>query len=128
MVRARGLEPPVLSEPDAKSGASAIPPRARPRKTWLPQDQSSSGNGTPNPGRGRGRGRLERGEIRIKRKIKIKIKQEGLPDLSGEDAGAPRAAGDYFKVSGPGPSLLTIPAGLPTDSPPAANSVCALRD
>src|ERR1051325_66411 len=29
MVRARGLEPPILSEPDPKSGASAIPPRAR---------------------------------------------------------------------------------------------------
>ena len=28
MVRARGLEPPILSEPDPKSGASAIPPRA----------------------------------------------------------------------------------------------------
>jgi hypothetical protein len=31
MVRARGLEPPILSEPDPKSGASAIPPRARNR-------------------------------------------------------------------------------------------------
>ncbi len=30
MVRARGLEPPILSEPDPKSGASAIPPRAHP--------------------------------------------------------------------------------------------------
>ncbi len=30
MVRARGLEPPILSEPDPKSGASAIPPRAQP--------------------------------------------------------------------------------------------------
>src|SRR5438477_282094 len=30
VVRARGLEPPILSEPDPKSGASAIPPRARP--------------------------------------------------------------------------------------------------
>ncbi len=29
VVRARGLEPPILSEPDPKSGASAIPPRAR---------------------------------------------------------------------------------------------------
>jgi hypothetical protein len=29
LVRARGLEPPLLSEPDPKSGASAIPPRAR---------------------------------------------------------------------------------------------------
>ena len=29
MVRARGLEPPILTEPDPKSGASAIPPRAR---------------------------------------------------------------------------------------------------
>ncbi len=29
LVRARGLEPPILSEPDPKSGASAIPPRAR---------------------------------------------------------------------------------------------------
>ena len=28
-MRARGLEPPILSEPDPKSGASAIPPRAR---------------------------------------------------------------------------------------------------
>jgi site-specific DNA recombinase len=31
VVRARGLEPPILSEPDPKSGASAIPPRARNR-------------------------------------------------------------------------------------------------
>ena len=30
MVRARGLEPPTLSGPDPKSGASAIPPRAQP--------------------------------------------------------------------------------------------------
>jgi hypothetical protein len=30
LVRARGLEPPILSEPDPKSGASAIPPRAQP--------------------------------------------------------------------------------------------------
>ena len=29
MVRARGLEPPILTEPDPKSGVSAIPPRAR---------------------------------------------------------------------------------------------------
>ena len=29
MVRARGLEPPTLAGPDPKSGASAIPPRAR---------------------------------------------------------------------------------------------------
>jgi hypothetical protein len=29
VVRARGLEPPLLSEPDPKSGVSAIPPRAR---------------------------------------------------------------------------------------------------
>ena len=28
MVRARGLEPPILAEPDPKSGVSAIPPRA----------------------------------------------------------------------------------------------------
>ena len=28
LVRARGLEPLILSEPDPKSGASAIPPRA----------------------------------------------------------------------------------------------------
>lgn len=27
VVRARGLEPPLLAEPDPKSGASAIPPR-----------------------------------------------------------------------------------------------------
>ncbi len=27
LVRARGLEPPLLAEPDPKSGASAIPPR-----------------------------------------------------------------------------------------------------
>ena len=30
MVRARGLEPPILAEPDPKSGVSAIPPRAQP--------------------------------------------------------------------------------------------------
>jgi O-6-methylguanine DNA methyltransferase len=29
MVRTEGLEPPILSEPDPKSGASAIPPRAQ---------------------------------------------------------------------------------------------------
>jgi hypothetical protein len=35
VVRARGLEPPILSEPDPKSGASAIPPRALWEKmTW----------------------------------------------------------------------------------------------
>ena len=30
VVRARGLEPPILAEPDPKSGVSAIPPRAQP--------------------------------------------------------------------------------------------------
>ena len=35
MVRARGLEPPLLAEPDPKSGVSAIPPRAQPIKTSL---------------------------------------------------------------------------------------------
>ena len=35
VVRARGLEPPILSEPDPKSGASAIPPRARCEKVVL---------------------------------------------------------------------------------------------
>src|SRR6266850_5943843 len=44
MVRARGLEPPILSEPDPKSGASAIPPRARYAKSCLLLTQSSSGN------------------------------------------------------------------------------------
>ena len=34
VVRARGLEPPILSEPDPKSGASAIPPRAQPSFYW----------------------------------------------------------------------------------------------
>jgi hypothetical protein len=29
-VRARGLEPLILAEPDPKSGVSAIPPRAQP--------------------------------------------------------------------------------------------------
>ena len=44
LVRARGLEPPILSEPDPKSGASAIPPRARCARTCLLPAQSSSGN------------------------------------------------------------------------------------
>jgi hypothetical protein len=35
MVRARGLEPPILAEPDPKSGVSAIPPRAQPLFTSL---------------------------------------------------------------------------------------------
>src|SRR6266851_3545434 len=43
VVRARGLEPPILSEPDPKSGASAIPPRARPGRRWSVSPQSSSG-------------------------------------------------------------------------------------
>ena len=30
LVRARGLEPLILAEPDPKSGVSAIPPRAPP--------------------------------------------------------------------------------------------------
>src|SRR5690242_246475 len=42
MVRARGLEPPILSEPDPKSGASAIPPRARLRRRCLFRPGSSS--------------------------------------------------------------------------------------
>jgi hypothetical protein len=36
MVRARGLEPPILSEPDPKSGASAIPP---PFEDFQPHDK-----------------------------------------------------------------------------------------
>ena len=35
LVRARGLEPPILSEPDPKSGASAIPPRAQPASSCV---------------------------------------------------------------------------------------------
>ena len=36
LVRARGLEPPLLTEPDPKSGASAISPRARSQWADLP--------------------------------------------------------------------------------------------
>src|SRR5882724_9600267 len=43
VVRARGLEPPILSEPDPKSGASAIPPRARGAGTCLQRGKNSSG-------------------------------------------------------------------------------------
>jgi hypothetical protein len=36
VVRARGFEPPILAEPDPKSGVSAIPPRARARTVMRP--------------------------------------------------------------------------------------------
>src|SRR5213594_1205053 len=50
LVRARGLEPPILSEPDPKSGASAIPPRAHLARRCLRLGQSSSRNpGLKNP-------------------------------------------------------------------------------
>ena len=38
VVRARGLEPPILAEPDPKSGVSAIPPRAQPLFTGTYDD------------------------------------------------------------------------------------------
>ena len=41
-MRARGLEPPILSEPDPKSGASAIPPRAQSTTSCAPRRGISS--------------------------------------------------------------------------------------
>ena len=42
LVRTRGLEPPILSEPDPKSGASAIPPHARCDKIAPPATESQA--------------------------------------------------------------------------------------